>query len=223
MTARPEKYIKVFIGRFQPFHNGHLKVLRAAIDTADLVVVVIGSAYRDRTHKNPFTWDERKTMIELSLRPAELAKVAIVPQADNVASDAEWVKSIKAQVREQARVRLGYAKLHITLVGCHKDASSYYLKLYRGWGLDLIPASEALNATDVRNAYFGQRLPFKETHRLSITKTLPPASAAFLYAFWLYNQKVFDRLALEHSADKAAKRLASDIEATLFNGKEQTT
>jgi hypothetical protein len=38
------KYVKVFIGRFQPFHLGHLKVLRAAIDTADHVVVIIGSA-----------------------------------------------------------------------------------------------------------------------------------------------------------------------------------
>jgi bifunctional NMN adenylyltransferase/nudix hydrolase len=36
----------VFIGRFEPLHNGHLAVLRHALVLADKVIVLIGSAAR---------------------------------------------------------------------------------------------------------------------------------------------------------------------------------
>ena len=35
--------IAVLVGRFQPFHNAHLALLRRALDVARKVVVVIGS------------------------------------------------------------------------------------------------------------------------------------------------------------------------------------
>jgi len=39
----------VVIGRFQPFHNGHLSIVRHALDAAPDVVVVIGSAFQARS------------------------------------------------------------------------------------------------------------------------------------------------------------------------------
>lgn len=190
----PIRYVKVFIGRFQPFHSGHLKTLRAAIDTAELVVVVIGSANAERSPKNPFTAPEREAMIRLGLNPAEREKVAFVHQSDNPGSDEAWVASVKKTVNEQARTHLdsGRTKLHITLVGCHKDASSYYLKLYKGWNLDLGPQSMALNATDVRRVYF------QNTWNEPELANLPPATAAFLLAFSLYNGDAYRLLAAQY-------------------------
>jgi bifunctional NMN adenylyltransferase/nudix hydrolase len=199
------KYIKTFIGRFQPFHNGHLKVLRAAIDTADLVVVVIGSANQPRTPKNPWSWVERKKLIEFSLKPAELAKVAIVHQDDLPGSDKQWVQAVKTSVRAEAKKRFGYAKYHITLVGCHKDSSTYYLKLYRGWHLDLIPASEAMNATDVRANFFDMKWFHDE--RPTFAKNVPPATAAFLWAFRRFRLDEFVKLAKAHHAASAPSKI----------------
>lgn len=55
----------LFLGRFQPFHNGHLNVIKEmlASDDIDEVLIGIGSAQEGYTHKNPFTASERFEMI----------------------------------------------------------------------------------------------------------------------------------------------------------------
>ena len=53
----------VLIGRFQPFHNGHLAVLQHALRLADKVIVLVGSAGQPRTTRNPFNAGERAVMI----------------------------------------------------------------------------------------------------------------------------------------------------------------
>ena len=57
----------VFIGRFQPFHNGHLEVIRTALSKAKKVLVLVGSSNQPRTPKNPFTFEERRNMIYRSV------------------------------------------------------------------------------------------------------------------------------------------------------------
>lgn len=50
-------------GRFQPFHNGHKFLVDRMLKECDIGVILIGSAYKiDK--KNPFTFKERKKMIE---------------------------------------------------------------------------------------------------------------------------------------------------------------
>ena len=61
----------VFIGRFQPIHRGHVEVLGKALALADTVCVLIGSADRPRTIKDPFTFDERRVMVESSIDAAD--------------------------------------------------------------------------------------------------------------------------------------------------------
>lgn len=40
----------VFIGRFQPFHHGHLAVVREGLNQADKMIVLIGSAQSQEAH-----------------------------------------------------------------------------------------------------------------------------------------------------------------------------
>lgn len=149
------KYVKVFIGRFQPFHLGHLKVLRAAVDTADHVVVIIGSVNAEPSLKNPWSFLERRLMVLAALTPKEREKVSIGAAYDMPGRDADWVRAVRKEARVQANRVLGTrGKRAFTLIGCHKGADTYYLKLYRGWNRDLIPQSEAMNATDIREAFF---------------------------------------------------------------------
>ena len=57
----------LFIGRFQPFHLGHLKVLTSLSEKYEFIIG-IGSAQYSNTYDNPFTLDERIEMIKESLR-----------------------------------------------------------------------------------------------------------------------------------------------------------
>ncbi|MBP1449059.1 MAG: adenylyltransferase/cytidyltransferase family protein, partial [Thermoproteus sp.] len=54
-----------FVGRFQPLHLGHVKVLEWISQNHEDVLVVIGSADKGVTRDNPFTAGER---IEMFLR-----------------------------------------------------------------------------------------------------------------------------------------------------------
>lgn len=191
MSQDSQQYVKVFIGRFQPFHNGHLKCLRAAIDTSSRVVVVIGSVNTPESLKNPWDGDEREAMIRFALRPAELDRVSFLRQGDLPGNDALWVKQVKTEVRKEARKWLPAGPIQYTLVGCHKGADTYYLKLYRGWGMDLIPSREAMNATDVRNAFFG----YKSIDIWS--RNLPSSSTMFLWHWKRTEPDTFTRFRLD--------------------------
>jgi len=72
----------LIVGRFQPFHKGHLSVIREALKTCDELIVVIGSAEDSHTDKNPFTAGERYQMLLSSLTPEERSRVNIIPVRD---------------------------------------------------------------------------------------------------------------------------------------------
>ena len=57
----------VCIGRFEPFHNAHRRVIERALSVADKVLVLIGSTNKPRSTKDPFYADERRVMIGASL------------------------------------------------------------------------------------------------------------------------------------------------------------
>ncbi|MEM2966110.1 MAG: adenylyltransferase/cytidyltransferase family protein, partial [Candidatus Nitrosocaldaceae archaeon] len=62
----------LFIGRFQPFHNGHLEAIRFALKQVEILWIVIGSAQRSHEQRNPFTAGERLSMIRDTLLNTEI-------------------------------------------------------------------------------------------------------------------------------------------------------
>ena len=69
----------LFIGRFQPFHLGHVEILK----NFDFeYVIAIGSAYESYTKENPFTAGERYEMIYEAMNEANIKKFYIVPVPD---------------------------------------------------------------------------------------------------------------------------------------------
>ncbi|MEM0202915.1 MAG: nicotinamide-nucleotide adenylyltransferase [Archaeoglobaceae archaeon] len=57
----------LIFGRFQPFHLGHLEVIKWALKSFDEIVLLIGMADESHTLRNPFTAGERIWMIRESL------------------------------------------------------------------------------------------------------------------------------------------------------------
>lgn len=86
----------LYVGRFQPFHIGHLDAIKEVLGKVDELVIVIGSAQYSHTPSNPFTAGERLVMIRQALREAgvNLPRVWIVPVPD-VHLHMLWVSAVE--------------------------------------------------------------------------------------------------------------------------------
>jgi nicotinamide-nucleotide adenylyltransferase len=71
----------LLIGRFQPFHKGHVSAVNFGLSKVDNLWIGIGSSNKSHQSKNPFTADERNEMIlaSLDLETLKRVKVFYVP------------------------------------------------------------------------------------------------------------------------------------------------
>ena len=87
----------LFVGRFQPFHKGHMETVRFALKSVDTLVMVVGSAQKSHEMRNPFTAGERIMMIKASLdagkKNMDSCRVLIVPVPD-VDVHALWTRQV---------------------------------------------------------------------------------------------------------------------------------
>lgn len=89
----------LFIGRFQPFHKGHLVVLQRLSTQYDELIIGIGSSQYHDTSENPFSEAERTQMITQSLHDAGIQAFRIVgiPDIHNLPT---WVDHVCSLVSD---------------------------------------------------------------------------------------------------------------------------
>jgi len=98
----------VFIGRFNPFHNGHLSVIHEILGNATgteaedevtmtEMIIAIGSAQESHSSRNPFTAGERIEMIHAALIEAKLPldRFFLIPIQD-IQRNAIWVTHVRS-------------------------------------------------------------------------------------------------------------------------------
>jgi bifunctional NMN adenylyltransferase/nudix hydrolase len=162
----------VLIGRFQPFHNAHLEIVKRATALCDKLIIVVGSSYLPRTYKNPFSFAERERMIHYATSGLDLT-IKIEPNTDTIYNDQAWavrVQQIVARHTEPGE-RIG-------IIGHKKDDSSFYLDMFPQWGYEDVELVEFLSAVDVRDLYF------KYTFNSNFIKNVVPDSTyQFLMSF----------------------------------------
>ena len=75
----------LLIGRFQPFHLGHLDAVLFALSRVENLWIGIGSSNKHNEKRNPFTADERREMIVSSIEPSIIDRINIlnIPDVDN--------------------------------------------------------------------------------------------------------------------------------------------
>ncbi|MEM2921897.1 MAG: nicotinamide-nucleotide adenylyltransferase [Candidatus Bathyarchaeia archaeon] len=75
----------LYVGRFQPFHLGHLEAVKALLTKAQELIIIIGSAQRSHDLENPFTAGERYLMVRGALNeagiPPERYHILAVPDS----------------------------------------------------------------------------------------------------------------------------------------------
>ena len=83
-----------YIGRFQPYHNGHQYVLEQIAGTDDEIIIGVGSAQLSHEPDNPFTAGERVLMITGALKTLGLP-VYVIPIED-IMRNSLWVAHVKS-------------------------------------------------------------------------------------------------------------------------------
>lgn len=176
----------VYIGRFSICHKGHLAVMLDALSKYDELIIIIGSAEQARSIKDPWSAPERESVIRQALYAEGQrdvgSKVHIFHAHDHPYNDQLWLKEINSFI--DPFLLTG----PVTLVGADKDESTYYLKYFSHLKRDLTKLDDSalakLNATDIRNAYFGGT-DAKWAYPFALEQCLPQASIDFLNRFKL--------------------------------------
>ena len=86
----------LYVGRFQPFHNGHKAVIDLLCNEVDELIIGIGSAQMSHDIRHPFTAGERVLMIQRVLADAKIP-VYIIPLED-IKRNALWVAHVVSMV-----------------------------------------------------------------------------------------------------------------------------
>ncbi|HEV2678592.1 MAG TPA: bifunctional nicotinamide-nucleotide adenylyltransferase/Nudix hydroxylase [Aliidongia sp.] len=180
-AARPDpvsfRYdFMVFIGRFRFFQNGHLAVMRRALQLGQQLVILVGSARQARSLRNPLTFDEVRDNILGAFDEAERARISVLPLIDRY-NDVEWVADVQAAVTGVACP--SHPAPRLCLIGHAKDQSSYYLRMFPQWASEPVPNHEGLSATPMREDYLADA----ETGLAKWGPHMPPNVVRFLRGF----------------------------------------
>lgn len=143
-----KKYdVVVYIGRFQILHNAHVATIKRAQTLGDKVHVLVGSSYKPRTYKNPFTYAERATMIDASVGNKE-GHLVLSPLVDYMYDDLAWAAQVQKVVGSHQKV---------AIIGHKKDDSSFYLDMFPQWDFIEQHQLEPLDASSLRGLYFTEQ------------------------------------------------------------------
>ena len=173
-----QKTVGVYIGRFQPFHEEHYRTITHALGVVDTLVILVGSSYIPRSFKNPFTYEERVSMISNTIAQEmgtlTLNRVKYEPLVDNLYDDNDWAIQVRTLVSKHTESPNAVVKLF----GSVKDDSSFYFDLFPSYEKHLTPISRPIDATFIRELYFC------EVPKLSyLTQVVPKVVLNFLNKF----------------------------------------
>lgn len=143
--------ISVFIGRFQPFHKGHLHNILVALENSKKIIINIGSSFNAPNIKNPFSFEQRKQMIleDLEIAGINLCQVEVEPLADYFYQEQKWEESLRNNVKKYIQ-----ENETVAIAGYIKDSSSYYIQSFPEWGYISVTNYKNYNATDFRKKFY---------------------------------------------------------------------
>ena len=198
---RDYRRVGVVIGRFSPLHNGHLRIIEKALSESDYLVILFGSARQALTFKSPWSDTDRVAMINGVLNEIKGEVQVRYSGVQDHYSDFRWEQEVVARVsgfleNEDDRV---------TIYGCEKDQSSYYLRNFN-WDFQEVEMVEGLHATDIRrSAYLDNRVGLE-----SLADMMPASVLAYLLDNWIEGDE-YERLKQEYKFMESYKQQFKDM------------
>jgi cytidyltransferase-like protein len=82
-TSNPDKKYAIFIGRYQPYHYGHIELIQQKLNEGVPALIMVRDIAPDE--KNPFTTEQTVEMIEkYHSSKGDDVKVIIIPDIESV-------------------------------------------------------------------------------------------------------------------------------------------
>ena len=98
----------LMMGRFQPFHLGHLDLIKQILKECDEVIILITSSQFNYLEKDPFTAGERLEMIHNSIKESDIDLTrCIVLAIENQFNISTWSSYIQSMVPKFDKVYSG--------------------------------------------------------------------------------------------------------------------
>ncbi|MCL4375156.1 adenylyltransferase/cytidyltransferase family protein [Patescibacteria group bacterium] len=89
----------LLIGRFQPFHYGHLYLLKKTLSVTDRIIIGIGSA-NVTDGNNPYSFVLRQKMINTVIKQEGFTKAVIqIVGLDDFPDDQQWLQQLLKNVK----------------------------------------------------------------------------------------------------------------------------
>jgi nicotinamide-nucleotide adenylyltransferase len=133
--------IGIFIGRFQPFHNAHLKDVQDILKIVDILYIGIGSAQEKGTEQNPYSFSERRVMIAKALNEKGIKDCRFFP-IDDMGDDEMWASEIERKLHVKNR------RSEVTIFSGNDWTLECFKK--KGYYTKKIGLIEGINGTIVR-------------------------------------------------------------------------
>jgi len=142
----------VFIGRFQPFHLGHYKVVQEALTQTDKLLFILGGSNSPCNSRNPYSIEEREHLIIKSLTPKEISYIRFQSIPD-YADDEVWMTALENIINQVVTS----PNDKVAIIGHEKDSSSYYLRqCAEKWHVIMPPNIFMMSASDVRDNLYNE-------------------------------------------------------------------
>jgi len=153
----------LYIGRFQPFHRGHLSVVRQALKEVGKLIIGIGSSQYHGQPQNPLSGRERLEVVQAAISEAGLSDKVSIYLVPDIHDDDKWAQHVKSIVPpfevvfvgDEGLVKELFKKVHTPVITAEREldisATGIRQKVLDGkeWQADLPPAVatylEALN------------------------------------------------------------------------------
>ncbi len=214
--------IAVVVGRFQPYHNSHHKLVQHALGLGKEVAIILGSAHKAPDTDNPFTPEMREEMIRSCFDEETNKRLSFYGARDYPYNEDVWISQIQNIVRNlqedkfslpeghEALHSIELGKIKTCLVGYEKDETSYYLKLFPQWTFERFSQNtkeaQQINATDIRDLYLSyDKIPNNEKVEpwQKIADLVPRPVENFLADF--FATETYTNLCAEHRYNKQYK------------------
>ena len=154
----------IFIGRFQPVHQGHIHAIGVAASQVQKLYILVGSANQCRSIKNPWTFEERKQMLHLKMHSAGIYNYEVVPLNDYRYSDTQWMSDVRATIE--------HFDMKDPILFGHMKEGNDYLKWFPELKFKSIESQYTLNATQIRQKMFEENSIEIETVSKLVSKPL---------------------------------------------------
>lgn len=147
------KKIALVIGSYQPLDNKEAEVLTHAHKNSEHVIVLVGSSNRSPTFLTPFSYEERKEMVEQYMASQGLDhSITVLPLNDHLYNESQWLHEVNTKVDDVVG-HLGIRDPNITLFALDRKESSNFQNKFPQYEVKALKTSGQSAADVVRDLY----------------------------------------------------------------------